>query len=125
MSSARELKLAVTREQIREHRPSRPAGGGVSGADSQGSVGGDHGRDRWIASGKWIVDYLFPRIEDDLVEAGALRFDWRADFLWLTPVDWGGRAGSDIVTVTCTRELLEWVVRRRLSIIPTIRSDQK
>jgi 2-polyprenyl-6-methoxyphenol hydroxylase-like FAD-dependent oxidoreductase len=60
-----------------------------------------------LVHGKRIVDDLFPGLEHDLAKAGALRFEWPADFLWLSPVGWGRRDHSNLVTVACSRELLE------------------
>jgi hypothetical protein len=68
-----------------------------------------------LVSGKRIIDDLFPGLDRELASQGAVRFEWPADFLWLSPVGWGGRARSDLVSVACTRELLETALRRCLT----------
>jgi flavin-dependent dehydrogenase len=74
-----------------------------------------------LVSGNRIINRLFPGVDDELMSAGAHRFEWPADFLWLSPVGWGGRPLSSLVTVACSRELLEWVLRRRLAATTKIR----
>jgi len=68
-----------------------------------------------LVRGMRIGEQLFDGFARDLLAAGAVRFEWPADFLWLSPAGWAGRSRSDLVTVACSRELLEWVVRQRLA----------
>ena len=43
-----------------------------------------------------------------------------ADMAWLTAAGWGVRFSSDLRMLTCSRDLLEWVLRRRLAAFDRI-----
>lgn len=68
-----------------------------------------------LARGKQILEQLFPGIDAELTAAGAPSVDWTADCLWLGLWGWIPRFPSHVVTHTCSRQLLEWLVRRRLT----------
>ncbi len=73
-----------------------------------------------LARGRVILEQLFPGIGGDLLAAGAPAIDWLADLLWLTPDGWGLRYHAGIETISCSRELLELTIRRRLLAAPNI-----
>jgi flavin-dependent dehydrogenase len=70
-----------------------------------------------LVRGRTILEQLFPGLEAELVAAGAIQLDVSADFLWLSPAGWGPRFPSGVVTVSLSRDLLEWSVRRRLAAL--------
>src|SRR6266536_1859525 len=43
----------------------------------------------------------------ELTACGALPLEWPADILWYGPVGWGGRWRSELLTYSCSRQLLE------------------
>jgi len=73
-----------------------------------------------LARGRAILEQLFPGIARELLAAGAPAIDWPADLVWLTPNGWGLRYRAGIETIGCSRELLEWTIRRRLIASPKI-----
>ena len=76
-----------------------------------------------FAKGFRILDNLFPQIGKDLTDAGALPIDWPREFHLLMNGEWGATVDSptDIVSVTCSRPLLEWAIRSRLAKFPQIK----
>ena len=54
------------------------------------------------------------------MNAGALELDAGADFAWLMGSGWGIRYRSGITALSFTRNLLDFVVRRRISQIANI-----
>lgn len=64
--------------------------------------------------GRILLERLFPGFGAELASAGAVRLEWPADILWYGPFGWGGRTHAGLVTYSSGRELLEWLVRRRL-----------
>lgn len=74
-----------------------------------------------LKRGADVLERLFPGIRDELVAAGAPLADMANDMAWLTPFGWGVRFPSDLVMLTCSRDLLEWGVRKRLKALPEVR----
>lgn len=70
-----------------------------------------------FAKGYQILEALFPGIGTDLEAAGALRIDWAREFQHFDFGAWNqcDRVPSQIVSFTCSRPLLEWAIRQRLS----------
>ncbi|AFZ27787.1 2-polyprenyl-6-methoxyphenol hydroxylase-like oxidoreductase [Cylindrospermum stagnale PCC 7417] len=68
-----------------------------------------------LLRGKQILEQLFPGIEAELAESGAPAMDWTADGAWLGLSGWAPRFRSDLITHTCSRNLLERTIRRRLA----------
>jgi len=64
-----------------------------------------------------ILEELFPGIGTELSAAGALTIDWPREFYLFNHRGWSANAESpsDIVSFTCSRPLLEWAIRQRLS----------
>jgi flavin-dependent dehydrogenase len=65
--------------------------------------------------GMLVLEELFPGLADELAAAGAMVVDSAQDFAWLTPAGWGIRFRSGLDVRTFTRDLLDWLVRRRLA----------
>lgn len=70
-----------------------------------------------------ILEELFPGIGAELSAAGALTIDWAREFHHFGHGGWSASAESpsDIVSFTCTRPLVEWAIRRRLSNFKNVR----
>ncbi len=68
-----------------------------------------------LTQGQRILEQLFPGIKAELAAAGAPSVDWVAECPCLNLWGWVSPGSSDLITRTCSRALLEWVVRRRLS----------
>ncbi len=70
-----------------------------------------------------ILEELFPGIGTELTVAGALTIDWAREFHLFNRRGWSANAESpsDIVSFTCSRPLLEWAIRRRLSDFSKVR----
>ncbi|MDY7012217.1 MAG: 2-polyprenyl-6-methoxyphenol hydroxylase-like oxidoreductase [Cyanobacteriota bacterium] len=70
--------------------------------------------------GRRILESLFPGFQEEIVAAGAHPLDMSADLPWLTPFGWAARFPTDLVLLSCSRLLLEWLVRRRLAAFPQV-----
>ncbi|MDM9380181.1 FAD-dependent monooxygenase [Chlorogloeopsis sp. ULAP01] len=68
-----------------------------------------------LTQGQRLLEQLFPGLEAELAAAGAPKVNWTVDYPLLGIWGWFPRVDSDLVTHTCSRSLLEWLVRRRLS----------
>ena len=74
-----------------------------------------------FARGYRILAEFFPGIEQQLEVNGALSIDWAREFKHFVEGHWGIEAeASDIVSVTCSRYLLEWTIRQELLKLPNI-----
>ena len=67
------------------------------------------------------LNCFFPGLQDELVAHGALVIDMANDMTWLTPAGWGVNFNSDISIMGCSRDLLEWCVRRQLNALAQVR----
>lgn len=70
-----------------------------------------------LAQGYRIIEELFPAIGSDWVAKGTLPIDWVKEFYRynrLTGWNVTGSDSSEILSVTCTRPLLEWCIRERV-----------
>jgi pimeloyl-ACP methyl ester carboxylesterase/flavin-dependent dehydrogenase len=74
-----------------------------------------------LARGLDIAGRLFPGIADELVNAGAIQLEWPTDAIWLTPRGWSKRFAPGIVFISCSRELLEWTIRRLVEARENVR----
>ncbi|MCP2337438.1 2-polyprenyl-6-methoxyphenol hydroxylase-like FAD-dependent oxidoreductase [Actinomadura rupiterrae] len=57
------------------------------------------------------AEHLLPGLTQELTDHGACRLIVPRDFLWLSPVGWFPRV-SGAADLTCSRVLLDWVLRR-------------
>ncbi len=73
-----------------------------------------------LTRGQQIITHLFPGITDELVAAGAPRVDWTGDCVMYGQAGQYPRFYSGLVSYTCSRNLLEYVIRRRLAANPQI-----
>ncbi len=73
-----------------------------------------------LVRGLEIIEKLFPGTGIELLEAGAHPTDAAADIKWLTPAGWSVRFKSGLNYMTCSRDLIDWQVRRRLKEIENI-----
>ena len=74
-----------------------------------------------FAKGYRILAEFFPGIKEQLEDNGALSIDWAREFKHFVEGHWGVKAeASDIVSVTCSRYLLEWTIRQELLKLPNI-----
>jgi flavin-dependent dehydrogenase len=68
-----------------------------------------------------MLEELFPALKQNLLRAGAIPLDPAADIEWLTPAGWGVRFPSRVSILSCTRDLLEWEVRKQLASFPRVK----
>lgn len=94
--------IIVERDRLSQEREQRP---GVPQANHL------HGL---LTRGKQILEQLFPGIEAEIAESGAPVMDFTADCAWLGISGWAPRFHSDISGYTCSRNLLERTIHRRL-----------
>jgi len=73
-----------------------------------------------LQRGLRIVERRFPGFQREAEDAGAPVIDMAADVAWLTSAGWGVRFSSDLKMLGASRELLEWLLRRRIASIPSI-----
>jgi 2-polyprenyl-6-methoxyphenol hydroxylase-like FAD-dependent oxidoreductase len=67
-----------------------------------------------LMRGRLILEQLFPGIESELVACGAVSLDWYADVHWFGPAGWMARGERGFLTWSTSRDLLEFIVRRRV-----------
>lgn len=67
-----------------------------------------------LMRGKLILEQFFPGIDKELIGLGAVPLDWCADVHWFGPAGWMARAEPGLATWSTSRDLLEFVVRRRV-----------
>lgn len=75
-----------------------------------------------LTKGYRIFAELFPGIGDKLIAAGALPIDWAREFYIFNRDRWNAIAPSPsgIVSLTCSRPLLEWAIRQELASFKNI-----
>jgi 2-polyprenyl-6-methoxyphenol hydroxylase-like FAD-dependent oxidoreductase len=76
-----------------------------------------------FTKGYRILEEFFPGIASQLEHNGALSIDWAREFKHYTEGHWGTEAiePSEIVSITCSRYLLEWTIRQELVKLPRIK----
>ncbi len=75
-----------------------------------------------LAKGYRILEELFPGIGGELQQAGALPLDWAREFYHYSHGGWNcvTTTPSDVISLTCSRPLIEWSIRRRLTQLPHV-----
>ncbi|MBD2309809.1 FAD-dependent monooxygenase [Chroococcidiopsis sp. FACHB-1243] len=68
-----------------------------------------------LTRGRQIMEELFPGLEAELIEAGAVVLDMGADVEWLNPFGWAARFPSGFRALSFSRYILDWLIHRRLS----------
>lgn len=61
-----------------------------------------------------ILEQLFPGIQTELATSDAIAVNASADYLWFGIGGWTPRSNSDLNVYSLSRNLLEWIIRRRL-----------
>ncbi|MEL7007641.1 MAG: monooxygenase [Cyanobacteria bacterium J06588_4] len=76
-----------------------------------------------FTKGYRLLQEFFPGIESRLEQNGVLSIDWAREFRHYVEGHWGTAAEepSDIVSVTCSRYLLEWSIRQELLKLPRVK----
>jgi 2-polyprenyl-6-methoxyphenol hydroxylase-like FAD-dependent oxidoreductase len=74
-----------------------------------------------LTRGRMILEEFFPGVIDELKTAGAQSADSGLDLAWLTPAGWGKRFQSNQEFLSFTRDLLDYVVRRRVAALDKAR----
>ncbi len=69
-----------------------------------------------LQRGLLIMQQLFPQLDDALTQAGALSVNWTRDLVTFTPAGWSPRFDSQYTTRTCSRGLLEQILRRQVAM---------
>ncbi|WP_394821598.1 NAD(P)/FAD-dependent oxidoreductase [Pendulispora albinea] len=80
-----------------------------------------------LAGGLRILGTMFPGLEAELLAAGGVSIDWHRDVAWLSAAGWMPQASEhhSLSNISCTREVLEHVVRAKVSAHPRIRILQE
>jgi 2-polyprenyl-6-methoxyphenol hydroxylase-like FAD-dependent oxidoreductase len=75
----------------------------------------------FLMRGRMILEEFFPGLQNELVADGASPVNLSKDLAWLNPVGWSVRFPSRLEMLSCSRNLLEWHVRRRLRQFSNVR----
>jgi 2-polyprenyl-6-methoxyphenol hydroxylase-like FAD-dependent oxidoreductase len=73
-----------------------------------------------LKRGLLIMQQLFPALDEALTQAGALSVNWTRDLVLFSPAGWNPRFNSPYTTRTCSRGLLEQLIRRQIAAIKNI-----
>jgi len=73
-----------------------------------------------LKQGQIILERYFSGILDEMRQLGCKEIDWAADTVWYSPFGVYPRFRSGIVTVNCSRFLLDRLMYQRLLTIPNI-----
>ncbi|MBD1995685.1 FAD-dependent monooxygenase [Leptolyngbya sp. FACHB-541] len=70
--------------------------------------------------GQQILEQFFPGLKAELLAQGAIAVDSSQEIAYLNSVGWAARSPSDLTLLACSRDLLDWNVRRRLRSLPNV-----
>lgn len=73
-----------------------------------------------MLKGQQILEALFPGLKAELISAGAIELDSLNDLAFLTPAGWAARSSSNLMLLSCSRDLLDWCIRRRVAQLPNV-----
>ncbi|MDZ7962414.1 MAG: FAD-dependent monooxygenase [Aulosira sp. DedQUE10] len=62
-----------------------------------------------------VMEQLFPGIQTELAASSAIAINASANFLWYGLGGWTPRFNSDLNVYSLSRNLLEWIIRRRIA----------
>jgi 2-polyprenyl-6-methoxyphenol hydroxylase-like FAD-dependent oxidoreductase len=79
----------------------------------------------FMMRGRLISDRLFPGLSEELEEAGAVYLDSAEDFEWFTPAGFAPQFRSGLPLLMCSRDQLEWSVRKRVAALPQVHFLEK
>ena len=74
-----------------------------------------------LKQGQNILEHYYPGILDEMRCLGCQDVDWAADTIWYSPFGMYPRFRSGIVTVNCSRLLLDRLMYQRLQDMPNIK----
>jgi 2-polyprenyl-6-methoxyphenol hydroxylase-like FAD-dependent oxidoreductase len=74
-----------------------------------------------LERGQVLLENLFPGLGAELTGPGARVLEMPSDILLLSPVGWHRRFRPGLKFLSCSRELLEWSIRRRLAAMNKVR----
>jgi hypothetical protein len=77
-----------------------------------------------LEGGRGALERFLPGLTGELVRAGAEPLDFTRDVAWLSPYGWYVRFPGELLLLTCTRDLIDWGVRRRVAALPNVRIHQ-
>jgi 2-polyprenyl-6-methoxyphenol hydroxylase-like FAD-dependent oxidoreductase len=77
-----------------------------------------------LERGREILERFLPGLTGELVRTGAAPLDFTRDVAWLSPAGWYVRFPGDLRLLACSRDLLDWVVRGRVTALPKVRIRQ-
>lgn len=78
-----------------------------------------------LTQGQRLLERLFPGIDEDLAADGAPEIHWSRDASAFGRAGWSPRFDSDLRSRACSRDLLEWRIRRRLSALANVSFEQE
>ncbi len=70
--------------------------------------------------GQQILEALFPGLKAELIAKGAIELDSLKDLAFITSAGWAARSSSDLMLLSCSRDLLDWCIRRRFAAFPNV-----
>jgi 2-polyprenyl-6-methoxyphenol hydroxylase-like FAD-dependent oxidoreductase len=73
-----------------------------------------------MLKGLEIFENLFPGLENNLVDAGAQKFDMGSEMAWLTPAGWGVSFDSGLDMLAFSRDILDWFIHQKLSALNNV-----
>lgn len=74
-----------------------------------------------LKKGERLLTGFFPNVTEDLLQQGAVAFDFLKDVHWVHHGLQKVRVGREFAQISLSRPLLEWVVQRRLEKIPNLK----
>jgi 2-polyprenyl-6-methoxyphenol hydroxylase-like FAD-dependent oxidoreductase len=78
-----------------------------------------------LERGRGTLERFFPGLTRELVRAGAEPLDFTRDVAWMNPYGWYVRFPGHLMLLACTRDLIDWGVRRRVTALPNVRIRQR
>ncbi len=70
--------------------------------------------------GQECLEAMFPGLQQELEQNGAPHVDWLQDARWFSFGGWAPRVTSSYISHPCSRDLLEWIIRRRLAALSRV-----
>jgi flavin-dependent dehydrogenase len=77
-----------------------------------------------LEGGRGVMERLFPGLTGELVRTGAVPLDFTRDVAWLSPAGWYVRFPGDLRLLASSRDLLDWVVRGRVTALADVHIRQ-
>jgi hypothetical protein len=71
-----------------------------------------------LERGRVVVERFLPGLVEELAQAGAESLDFARDIAWMSPGGWYVRFPGNFRMLGCTRDLIDWGVRRRVAALP-------